>query len=133
MKEVSRAIITDEHGNVLLGKRARGVGAGLYALVGGKLEEGETPSEAVYREVKEEIGLDFQPTPSTPYLEIIEQSPDTADSWVAYYFVGIATGELVLEPNEIEAIIYVSENDLPEIEIAFHHAQRLFEYFQSRR
>jgi ADP-ribose pyrophosphatase YjhB (NUDIX family) len=53
-----RAILVFD-GKVLLGKRGRGDGQGLYALLGGKPDEGETPEQAVVREVKEESGLDF--------------------------------------------------------------------------
>ena len=62
-KEVSRAIIYDDDGRVLLAKRARGAGEGQWALIGGKPENGEKPIETVVREVLEETGLTFSPTP----------------------------------------------------------------------
>ena len=37
-----RAIILVNHNKVLLGKRARGIGVGQYALIGGKPDEGES-------------------------------------------------------------------------------------------
>jgi ADP-ribose pyrophosphatase YjhB (NUDIX family) len=49
MKEVSRAIIMDEEGKVLLGKRGRGIGEGLYALIRGKPDQGESAEEAIVR------------------------------------------------------------------------------------
>ena len=82
MKEVVRAIITNKQGQVLLGKRARGISAGMYTIIGGKLESGEDPQEGVKREVKEEIGLDFEP--KDLFLEL-EQEDDIFGKWKVFY------------------------------------------------
>jgi ADP-ribose pyrophosphatase YjhB (NUDIX family) len=42
---------------VLLGRRARDPGAGLWDVLGGFLEPGETPESALARELLEETGL----------------------------------------------------------------------------
>lgn len=46
-----------EDDRVLLIEKKRGVGEGFYNGPGGKVEPGETPREAVVREVREETGL----------------------------------------------------------------------------
>jgi 8-oxo-dGTP diphosphatase len=46
-----------ENDRVLLIEKKRGVGAGLYNGPGGKVEPGESPRQAVVREVREETGL----------------------------------------------------------------------------
>lgn len=51
------AIIFDEKGRVLLGHRRD---MDLWNLPGGRIEMGETPDEAIIREVQEETGLDVQ-------------------------------------------------------------------------
>lgn len=43
--------------SVLLALKKRGFGKGKYNGIGGKLENGETPDEAMLRECKEEIGV----------------------------------------------------------------------------
>lgn len=48
--------VTD--GEILLIKKKRGIGEGLYNGPGGKVEGGETPREAARREVREEIRAD---------------------------------------------------------------------------
>ncbi len=42
---------------ILLAKKKRGFGEGKYNGVGGKLEKGEAPEEAMIRETQEEIGV----------------------------------------------------------------------------
>jgi 8-oxo-dGTP pyrophosphatase MutT (NUDIX family) len=130
MREVSRAIITDNTGRVLLGKRGRGPAAGLYALIGGKPDYGESAREAIVREVMEETGLRFDPT---FYLEELDFTSDPKDPWKVTYFTGLVTGELKLEPAEVEEVTYVSESDLKKIAIAFNHKQKLVEFFRSRK
>jgi 8-oxo-dGTP diphosphatase len=129
MKEVCRAIITNSQGNVLLGKRARGMAANLYALIGGKPDEGESIQDAVIREVKEETGLDFNPA---PYLEEIDTKSVPGETWLVTYFVGDSKGELKLKADEVIDVIYVSEKDLEDIPIAFDHKDILKEYFNNK-
>ncbi|SDC99378.1 NUDIX hydrolase [Actinokineospora iranica] len=50
-------IVRDSTGRVLLVRRARDPGRGLWSLPGGKVERGETDPEAVVREIREETGL----------------------------------------------------------------------------
>ena len=55
------ALIRDERGRILLARRARAPGAGLWDLVGGFMDEGEEPLEVLRREVREETGLEAEP------------------------------------------------------------------------
>jgi 8-oxo-dGTP diphosphatase len=57
------AVITDEHGRLLLIKRGHAPGAGLWSLPGGRIEPGETDAEALVREMGEETGLTVQAGP----------------------------------------------------------------------
>ena len=70
-----KAVVLDDGGRVLLGLNHRGE----WELPGGQLEEGESPTSAVRREVLEECGLEvtvgplirawvFEPVPGTPVL-----------------------------------------------------------------
>ncbi|MET8336681.1 NUDIX domain-containing protein [Streptosporangium canum] len=51
------AIIHDGSGRMLLIRRGRPPGAGLWSVPGGRVEPGEQDAEAVVREVLEETGL----------------------------------------------------------------------------
>lgn len=58
MKDVTAAIIIRD-GKVLITRRAAGQAhAGWWEFPGGKVEDGESPEECLYRELKEELGVD---------------------------------------------------------------------------
>jgi ADP-ribose pyrophosphatase YjhB (NUDIX family) len=51
------AIITDRAGRLLLVRRGREPGRGLWSVPGGRVEPGETDEQALVRELREETGL----------------------------------------------------------------------------
>ncbi|GAA1021928.1 NUDIX hydrolase [Acrocarpospora pleiomorpha] len=55
------AVIRDADGRLLLVKRGRPPGEGLWSLPGGRVEAGESDFEAVVREIREETGLEVVP------------------------------------------------------------------------
>ena len=55
------AVLVDEQGRVLLGRRAVEPELGKWDLPGGFLEEGEEPLAGLRRELREETGLDVEP------------------------------------------------------------------------
>lgn len=129
-KAVTRAIICNDEGKILLGLRARGLGAGQWALVGGKPDDGESSDEAMRREVLEELGVDLEN--SNLYLEEIDIS-DPDNPWKVYFYTGTINKPPILKQDEIIEVKYIGESDLDSLDIAFDHKERLKEFFNSSR
>ena len=112
MKEVAVGIIF-RNGSVLAGQRKRTSRYPLkWEFPGGKLEPGETPSEALVRELNEELGIHATPGP-----ELHRQEWDYGDrSWRVYYFpVHTYTGEP--ENRTFEQIRWVEPTTLLSMDI----------------
>jgi 8-oxo-dGTP diphosphatase len=55
------ALVEDDEGRILLGRRAGEPRAGFWDVLGGFMEEGEQPFETLVRELREETGLEVAP------------------------------------------------------------------------
>ena len=55
------AVVHDAAGRLLLIQRGHDPHRGLWSLPGGRIEAGESPEQAIVREVREETGLDVVP------------------------------------------------------------------------
>jgi len=107
---VSALLIHDQR--ILLAKRGREPGKGLWSLPGGKLERGETLHAAVMREVLEETGIPAQNLAFAEFAEIIQPTYH----YVIAVFIGrlddfhppMASDDAAdarwLMPSEIEAL-----------------------------
>lgn len=97
---------------ILLAKKKRGFGEGKYNGVGGKLEEGETPEEAMIRETEEEIMITptkYEKMGVIEFLEYVkgERANVKFHLYVATEWIGI--------PKESEEMIpkWFSLDNLP--------------------
>ncbi|WP_165964010.1 NUDIX domain-containing protein [Actinomadura sp. KC216] len=81
-------IVRDEDGRLLMVRRGRPPGEGLWSIPGGRVEPGEDDPAAVARELKEETGLDVvaggeigsveRPGPGGVVYEIHDYAADVA-------------------------------------------------------
>ena len=55
------ALVVDEEGRVLLGRRAHEPAAGRWDVLGGFMHEDEQPLDTLRREIREETGLEVEP------------------------------------------------------------------------
>jgi len=128
-KKGARAILLDEQGRVLLGKRAKGIESGKWCLIGGKPEEGETTKEAVIREVKEEISIDFEPIFYRNFKGI---DKNKKVKWTSAYFIGHINSHQLqgnLNLAELAEVRFFSKEELANQEIAFDHKKVLEKFF----
>ncbi len=89
---VAVGVVRDVEGRVLLTQRASHVHqGGLWEFPGGKLEPGETVTQALHRELKEEVGIEVRS--AKPLIKIKHRYPDLQvllDVWSVNQFDGIA-------------------------------------------
>ena len=93
---VAAAIIIQDD-KVFATQRGYGAFKDGWEFPGGKIEDGETPQEALIREIKEELDTEIE---VTDFLETVEY--DYPDFHLSMYcfFCTIRSGELVLKEHE---------------------------------
>ena len=93
---VVAAAIEDAHGHILIAQRPTGKHlAGAWEFPGGKLESGESPLEALARELREELGIEVGSGPHRPVRRINHSYPDRdvlLDVWRVREFAGTPRG-----------------------------------------
>jgi len=97
-----RAIIRNSTG-ILLVKSVRGLKQGTWSLHGGKVNFKERPEDAIKREIKEELSLEFDPVFVT-YKEDLDLSP--SQDYLTLFFAGKVIGEVRYKPDEIKEYKY---------------------------
>lgn len=74
---VSAVALVDVEGLVLLGKRPKGKHMeDKWEFPGGKVEQGETPEQALIRELKEELDIDVEESCLAPFTFIAHEYED---------------------------------------------------------
>lgn len=121
-------IVLVERGNQLLLARSRHFMPGMYSVLAGFVEPGESLEGAVVREVKEEVGIEIkdikyfgsQPWPFPHSLMI---------GFTATY----ASGEISLDDKEIEDAGWYTVEKLPRIPGKISIARKLIDGFLAKR
>ncbi|MGC1176973.1 MAG: NUDIX domain-containing protein [Candidatus Saccharimonadales bacterium] len=103
MRQSARAIVVKN--GTLLVMRRRKEGREYYALIGGGIDAGETPEQALYREVKEETGI----TINNHRLVIIQQG-GFGRQYI--YLCDYVSGEPTLAEDSEEAKIHAGGQNL---------------------
>jgi ADP-ribose pyrophosphatase YjhB (NUDIX family) len=113
----TEAVILDEDGRVLLGRRTFDPGAGLWDLPGGFLNEAEEPLAALVREVREETGLEIATRAFVGfYLEPYDGRTVLCLTWLAERVSGVARAG-----DDLAELKWFAQDELPLGELAFTH------------
>jgi 8-oxo-dGTP diphosphatase len=108
--------------SVLLTKRNVAPFKGLWCLPGGHIDLYETADIAVFREVKEETGIDYQGSFFGFFEEIF---PELKIHNVALAFAGEGTGEPdpAASPAEVAEMQWFPINEAAQLQLAFTHGE----------
>ncbi len=91
---VAAAVVRDGNGRILITQRAKHAHqGGLWEFPGGKLEAGETPQQALVRELREEVGIEVKT--AQPLIKVRHDYGDRRvllDVWSVNEFDGEAWG-----------------------------------------
>ena len=103
----------NENGEPIIFATQRGYGdfKGGWEFPGGKIEEGETPQEALIREIKEELETDII---VGELIDTIEYDYPTFHLSMDCFWAEIVSGELVL--TEHEAAKWLTKDELDSVE-----------------
>ena len=119
MKKIAAIIFENDNGEFLLYKRDNKPGIpfpGYWDLIGGHVEEGETPEQALVREVKEEIDIDLKEFDFYKKFECL-----TGDAYENIKY--IYTGKINIPVEKIRLLEgdrpqYFSREEIPNVNFA---------------
>lgn len=110
------ACIRDGEGQVLLQRRSDN---GLWSFPGGSIEPGENAEQAAIREVREEVGLEVQPTGligiyTMPDFTITYPNGDQVQYFTAFFHCRVTGGKLLSESEESLETRFFAQHELPQ-------------------
>jgi len=120
------AVIRDGDGRILLARRAVEPGAGLWDLLGGFMDEGEGPGDALRRELREEAGLEAE---LGEYLDgLPDRYGDDGNFTVNFYWAArLAAGEPRPADDVTELAWFPADALPPRAEFAFANTVELLD------
>lgn len=118
------AVILDEDGRLLLVRRGRPPGQGLWSVPGGKVEPGEALEEAAAREVLEETGLVV--TVERELWMVTVPTGDGRDYEIHDFAATVVGGELRAGDDADEAAWFGPDEieHLPLVDLLLEHLRR---------
>jgi NADH pyrophosphatase NudC (nudix superfamily) len=124
------AVVVEQEGRVLLGRRAFDPAKGLWDILGGFIDANETAEEAVRREILEETGL------RVTIKRYLGSFPDTYGPRglpvLNLAFVAVAEGGTTQAASDVAELRWFAEEDLPEV-WAFPHQVKVIEAWRGTR
>jgi 8-oxo-dGTP diphosphatase len=121
MRVVVAAVIERSDRRLLIGQRRRDDTSPLkWEFPGGKVEPGETPEEALARELQEELGVTLKKR--APLGRVVHKYAATAEELeILFYAVEITDSEIVAKP--FKKIAWVLPKELGEYDFLAANAQ----------
>ncbi len=130
-RRIASLLVVDRQGNLLLQLRDNNpaiFAPGKWCIPGGGIEPGEDATAAVIRELREETGLPFENV--TFYRRFaFEEEGNLIDENYFYTTTGFTDSDVVV--GEGQAIVFVSPEKIPSLDIAEPDRGVVFEFLSS--
>jgi ADP-ribose pyrophosphatase YjhB (NUDIX family) len=108
------AVVTNRHGRLLLVRRGRPPGAGLWSLPGGRIEPGEADAAALMRELREETGLEVEPG---PLLGTVRLPAGDGEHFEVRDYAATVTGGSLAAGDDAADVRWVGTAELDKLEL----------------
>lgn len=133
-KATASALVVDDEGRVLLGRRAVEPFRGLWDTPGGFLEEGEHPLDGLRRELLEETGLEIEPVEFLGIWMDRYGGDSSAQATLNLYWTArIVSGEAT-PADDVAELAWFAPNELPPPdEIAFENVPKVLAAWRARQ
>lgn len=127
--KVAQKVIIEWQGKVLLSRNSFDKNRGVWDLPGGRLNIGEDPMAGAAREIKEELGFDVEITGIALVSTFMHWRIGEECLLVVYIARPPAEPVIVLDPKEVEEIVWVSKDDLLSYPLFESYQRALNVYF----
>jgi 8-oxo-dGTP diphosphatase len=125
-KPTAGALVVDEQGRVLLGRRRGEPFAGCWDIPGGFLEEGEHPLDGMRRELREETGLDVEPIEFLGVWMDRYGGDSTAQATLNLYWTARAVAGEPEAADDVTDLRWFAPDELPgRDELAFENVPKV--------
>lgn len=108
------AIVRDDRGRLLMVRRGRPPGEGLWSIPGGRVEPGEDDAAALARELREETGLDVAPGALAGTVE--RPGPDGV-TYEIHDYTATVTGGVLRAGDDAAEASWIAPERLPELPV----------------
>jgi ADP-ribose pyrophosphatase YjhB (NUDIX family) len=126
------ALVVDEQGRLLLGRRATALWHGYWDTPGGFLEEGEEPLAALRRELLEETGLEVEPVAFIGGFTDRYGDREDAPYTLNLYWTARVVGGVERPADDVSELRWFAPDELPPPdEIAFDNVARVLERWRA--
>jgi 8-oxo-dGTP diphosphatase len=114
--DVVGAVIVNEKDEILCALRSQQMSLpGFWEFPGGKIEAGETPEDALKREIEEELGVKIQV--GEQIADVTHEYPNVIVRLITYYAT-IVEKDAVLRATEHEKLEWLGRDELKTLEWA---------------
>lgn len=117
-RSVAGVVVRD--GKVLLARHTYGNGKGLLIIPGGYIKYGETPEEAVMREISEETGVEVD------VLKLLGVRFNRKD-WYCVFLCAYVSGQAVSDNDENSEVLWVDAREALEMECVPELTKKMIE------